>query len=239
MDRSPQLPTELKPSMSTLRTTGIIGLVGAIICGTGEFLLHFDPQARFTGYDFMADISEGRLTTGHFFAVFGVSLYFVGVWHIAEMLRPAGERLSRVFFFIGSFGFLYGAMWMSSRAMIGSIAHHSGLVEGTNLVELYELRLETLLQVIRITTLLISIIYIKMVLTGKSRYPKWMAATSPIVLLLMNFVIYLALPSIGKFVMPIALNVGFSVFFLLSLIFGDTKQASIASGSTTNHTISS
>ena len=210
--------------MSNLRTTGIIGLIGAIVCGTGEFLLHFDPQMRFTGYEFMADISEGRLTTGHFLAVFGIPLYFVGMWHIAEMLRPAGEKLSRALFFIGSFGFLYGAMWMSSRAMIGSIAHHPELVESTNLVELYELRLETLLQVIRITTLVISIIFIKMVLTGKSRYPKWMAATSPIVLLLMNFVIFLTVPSIGKYVMPIALNVGFSIFFLLSLVFGDMIQ---------------
>ena len=213
--------------MSTLKITGLIGLLGAIICGTGEFLLHFDPQARFTGYDFMADISESRLTAGHFFAVCGVSLYFVGMWHIAEMLRPAGEKLSRVLFLVGSFGFLYGAMWMSSRAMIGSIAHHPELVEGTDLVKLYVLRLETLLQVIRITTLVISIIFIKMVITGKSRYPKWMAATSPIVLLLMNFVIYLLVPEVGKYMMPIALNVGFSVFFLLSLTFGDTSESGV------------
>ena len=210
--------------MNRLKLTGIIGLIGAVLCGTGEFLLHFDPQARFTGYDFMADISDQRLTIGHFFAVSGVSLYFVGVWHIGEMLRPAGEKLANALRFIGWFGFLYGAMWLSSRAMIGSTVHHMELVKETNLIQLYELRLETLLQVIRITTLIISIIFIKMVLTGKSRYPKWMAATSPIVLLLMNFVIFLIAPSIGKYVMPIALNVGFSVFFLLSLTFGNTSD---------------
>lgn len=214
--------------MNQIKLSGLIGLLGAILCGTGEFLLHFDPQARFTGYDFMADISESRLTIGHFFAVFAISLYFVGVWHIAEMLRPAGEKLSRALFFIGSFGFLYGAMWMSSRAMIGSIAHHPELVEGTDLVSLYELRLETLLQIIRITTLIISIIFIKMVLTGKSRYPKWMAATSPIVLLLMNFVIYELNAEVGKFMMPIALNIGFTLFFILSLTFGNTDDHATA-----------
>ena len=214
--------------MNQIKLSGLIGLLGAILCGTGEFLLHFDPQARFTGYDFMADIPESRLTIGHFFAVFAISLYFVGVWHIAEMLRPAGEKLSRALFFIGSFGFLYGAMWMSSRAMIGSIAHHPELVEGTDLVSLYELRLETLLQIIRITTLIISIIFIKMVLTGKSRYPKWMAATSPIVLLLMNFVIYELNAEVGKFMMPIALNIGFTLFFILSLTFGNTDDHATA-----------
>ena len=65
--------------MSNLKITGLLGLVGAILCGTGEFLLHFDPQARFSGYDFMADISDSRLTAGHFFAVVGVPLYFVGM----------------------------------------------------------------------------------------------------------------------------------------------------------------
>ena len=210
--------------MNQLKLTGFLGLIGALICGTGEFLLHFDPQMRFTGYDFMADISEARLTAGHFLAVFGITLYFVGIWHIAEMLRPAGAMLSKVLMIVGWFGFVYGAMWISSRAMIGSIAHHPQLTEGTNLVGLYELRLETLLQIIRLTTLIISIIFIKMVLTGKSRYPKWMAATSPIVLLLMNFVVFLIAPSIGKYVMPIALNVGFSIFFLLSLTFGDTND---------------
>jgi len=215
--------------MNNLKLTGIIGLVGAILCGAGEFLLHFDPAARFSGYDFMADISDARLTAGHFFAVAGVSLYFVGMWHIAQMLKPAGEKLSNILFLIGSFGFLYGAMWMSSRASIGSLVHYPELIAATNLVDLYQLRSETLLQVIRGTTLVISGIYVYMVLTGKSRYPKWMAATSPIVLLILNFVIYLIAPSVGKFVMPIALNVGFSVFFLLSLIFGDlgstTKRA--------------
>ncbi len=211
--------------MSNLKITGLLGLVGAILCGTGEFLLHFDPQARFSGYDFMADISDARLTAGHFFAVVGVPLYFVGMWHIAQMLKPAGKTLSRILFLIGSFGFLYGAMWMSSRASIGSLVHYPELISDTNLVELYQLRSETLLQVIRVTTLVISGIYVYMVLTGKSRYPKWMAATSPIVLLLLNFVIYLIAPGVGKFVMPIALNVGFATFFLMSLLFGDLGEA--------------
>ncbi len=214
--------------MHNLKLTGILGLVGAILCGTGEFLLHFDPLARFSGYDFMADISDARLTAGHFLAVGGVSLYFVGMWHIAQMLKPAGEKLSTLLFLIGSFGFLYGAMWMSSRASIGSLVHYPELIAATNLVDLYQLRSETLLQVTRVTTLMISGIYVYLVLTGKSRYPKWMAATSPIVLLILNFVIYVIAPSVGKFVMPIALNVGFSAFFLLSLIFGDLGEVTKA-----------
>ena len=218
--------------MNQIKLTGLLGLLGAILCGTGEFLLHFD-ECRLslgeTGFDFMINTSETRLNIGHFFAVFGVPLYFVGVWHIAEMIKPAGEKWSRALFLIGSFGFLYGAMWMSSRSSIGSLVHHADLIKDTNLIDLYNLRCESLLNIIRITTLVISIIYIKQVLTGLTRYPKWMAATSPIVLLVMNFIVLLVAPEVGRYVAPIALNVGFSLFFLLSLTFGNTGNHATAS----------
>ena len=207
-------------------------MLGAILCGTGEFLLHFD-ECRLglgeTGFDFMINTSETRLNIGHFFAVFGVPLYFVGVWHIAEMIKPADEKWSKALFLIGSFGFLYGAMWMSSRSSIGSLVHHADLIKDTNLIDLYNLRCESLLNIIRITTLVISIIYIKQVLTGLTRYPKWMAATSPIVLLVMNFIVLLVAPEVGRYVAPIALNVGFSLFFMLSLTFGNTSDHTTAS----------
>ena len=172
----------------------------------------------------MINTSEARLNAGHFFAVIGVPLYFVGVWHIAEMIKPAGQKMSKALFLIGAFGFLYGAMWMSSRSSIGSLVHHAELIKNTSLIDLYNLRCESLLNVIRITTLVISIIYIKQVLTCLTRYPKWMAATSPIVLLVMNFIVLLVAPEVGRYVAPIALNVGFSLFFMLSLTFGNTSD---------------
>ena len=218
--------------MNQLKLSGLLGLLGAILCGTGEFLLHFD-ECRLglgeTGFDFMINTSEARLNVGHFFAVFGIPFYFVGMWHIAEMIKPAGGKMAKALFLIGSFGFLYGAMWMSSRSSVGSLVHHAELIKDTNLIELYNLRCESLLNIIRITTLVISIIYIKQVLTGLTRYPKWMAATSPIVLLVMNFIILLIAPEVGRYVAPIALNVGFTCFFLLSLTFGNTHEPAVAS----------
>ena len=64
--------------------TGIIGIIAAILVGTGEFLLHFDPLARFStdGYAFMLAASDERQTAGHFLGVLGAPLYVVGCWHI-------------------------------------------------------------------------------------------------------------------------------------------------------------
>ncbi len=202
------------------RTTGLAGLLAAALVGAGEFALHFDPLARFTGYDYMATISESRQTLGHFLAVIGMPFYFVGAWHMFEMLRPAGRRLAFVGFLITCFGFVFGAVWMGSRATIGSLAHHAELLEGTNLVALYELRYESLLQVIRTTTLALSVIYVYLVWTGRTRYPRWMVAVNPFGLIVACFLLFFAWQDVGKYVMPIALNIAFAIFFICSLRFG-------------------
>ena len=87
------------------------------------------------------------------------------------------------------------------------------------MVALYDLRYETLLNVTRIAILLVSIIYIWLSATGRSDYPRWMAIFNPILLLLLSFAIWMLAPSLGKYMMPIALNIAFFVFFSLSLYF--------------------
>ena len=60
-----------------LVVTGMIGLIAAILVGAGEFLLHFDPLARFseTSYEFMLAASDERQTIGHFLGVRRIFLY--------------------------------------------------------------------------------------------------------------------------------------------------------------------
>jgi hypothetical protein len=200
--------------------TGVVGLMAAILVGIGEFLLHFDPLARFAsgGFDFMLAASEERQTAGHFLGVLAAPLYVVGCWHIYLMLKPANQKLALVGFLASAYGFMIGGDWISSRASIGALAHFresGGSVGG--LVELYHFRYESLLSVVRVTTAGLSFIFIYLTLTGRSHYEKWQAILNPIVLLLMSFVIYAVAPGVGKYLMPIALNVAFGIFFLMSI----------------------
>ena len=212
---------------SPLTVTALLGLVASVLVGTGEYLLHYDALARFSagGYDFMKGISANRSTFGHFFGVFGATLYPVGCYHIYLMLRPANQRWAFSAFLIGSFGFMVGAVWIGSRASVSALIQLPPSTEVTGLIALYELRYEPLLQVIRLTTLTLSLIFIVLTLTGRSRYPKWMALFSPFVLIIMSFVIFAIAPAIGKHMMPIALNIAFFVFFLLSLKFARQSEA--------------
>ena len=203
-----------------LYITGLAGLLAAVLVGVGEYLLHYDPLARFAegGFGFMQGISDHRTTIGHFFGVFGATLYIVGSFHIYLMLRAANQRVAFMAFLVTAFGFIVGAVWIGSRASISALMQLPQTPEVVHLVELYDLRYETLLSVIRITTLILSIIFIWLTLTGRSNYPRWMAIFSPIVLILMSFLIYVVAPQLGKHLMPIALNVAFFIFFTLSLL---------------------
>jgi len=203
-----------------LYITGLIGLLAAILVGIGEYLLHYDPLARFAegGYVFMQGINHDRSTIGHFLGVFGGALYTVGMYHIYLMLRPASERIAFIAFLASAFGCIVGAIWIGSRASVSALIQMPETPEIMQLIDLYELRYETLLNITRVTSLILSGIFIWLTLTKRSNYPRWMAIFSPIVLILMSFLIYVIAPQLGKHLMPIALNIAFFIFFTLSLL---------------------
>ncbi len=204
--------------------TGLIGLVGAVLTGAGEFILHYDALARFgPEFEFLAGISTERTTLGHFIGVLGAPLYLVGAWHIRLMLRPANEAWSLTAFFITAYGFAVGAVWIGSRASISALINTPVSPEIEQLIGLYDIRYETLLQIIRIAVLVLSIIYIWLVMTGRSHYPRWMALLNPISLIIASFIVYAIAPGLGKYLMPIALNVAFFVFFIASIAIARKK----------------
>lgn len=200
--------------------TGLAGLLATILVGIGEYLLHFDPQGRFsaTGYDYMLGIPATRSTLGHFFGVLGATLYPLGCYHIYLMLRPANRKVAFAGFLLGAFGFMVGVVWIGSRASISALVNLAPSDEINLLVELYKLRYETLLQIIRLTTLVLSVIIVWLSIGGRSHYPRWIGLFNPILLIVANFVLYATVPSIGKHTMPIALNVAFFIFFAISTL---------------------
>lgn len=210
---------------SQIIVAGFIGLLAAILVGTGEFLLHFDSLGRFDeagGYDFMKGISAHASSTGHFVAVLGAPLYLVGFWHLMKMLEPANKMASRIAFVIMSYGIMVGSVWIGSRASISAIVNLETLSDLSHLVSLYEFRYENILQITRLAVLLFSIIFIWLCLSGRSYYPRWFAVFNPILILLSCFAIWLIKPAIGIYLMPIALNVSFGLLFLVSIFYSFT-----------------
>lgn len=201
---------------------GLSGLLAAVLVGTGEFFLHFDTEARYgSGFDFFKGVTEEHSTLGHFIGVLGAPLYVLGTWHLFKMLQPASERGARVAFLAMAYGFVVGSVWIGSRATAGYIVNSAGSDAGQ--LALYELRYENLLTVIRIAALVFSLIFIWLCVSGRSYYPKWVAILNPIVLIIGSFLVYFLAPEIGKYMMPIALNIAFFILFLVSTIIAVAK----------------
>ena len=209
---------------SAIVVTGVIGLLGALLTGAGEFILHFDALARFSvEYAFFGGISDQRSNVGHFVAVLGAPLYLIGCWHIRLMLKPASDRWSLVAFLVMAYGFVVGTVWIGSRASVSALVNTPVSTDVLHLIDLYDFRYETLLQVIRIAVLVLSIIFVALVVRGRSHYPRWMALLNPILLIVGSFVVYALAPAIGKYLMPIALNVAFFILFSASIVIANKK----------------
>jgi hypothetical protein len=212
----------MKLTHRQLIMAGVLGLLAAILVGAGEFLLHFDAQGRFAeggAYEFMRGINENRTTIGHFLSVLSAPLYIIGYWHIMKMLEPANVLASRIAFIVMSYGIIIGAVWIGSRAGISTIVNSTSIVNPIPFISLYELRYENLLQATRIAALVFSVIFIWLVISGRSHYPRWMALLNPIFLILVSFAIWLVAPWIGIYIMPIALNIAFVVLFMFSTYY--------------------
>lgn len=212
----------MKLTHRQLIIAGVLGLLAAILVGAGEFLLHFDAQGRFAeggAYKFIRGINENRTTIGHFLSVLSAPLYIIGYWHIMKMLEPANVLASRIAFIVMSYGIIIGAVWLGSRAGISTIVNSTSIVNPIPFISLYELRYENLLQATRIAALVFSVIFIWLVISGRSHYPRWMALLNPIFLILVSFAIWAILPGVGIYLMPIALNVAFALLFLSSIYY--------------------
>jgi Family of unknown function (DUF6796) len=209
---------------SVIVLTGLIGLLGAVLTGAGEFLLHYDALARFdVEYAFLGGITDQRSSAGHFVAMLGAPLYLIGCWHLRLMLKPASDRWSLVAFFVMAYGFAIGIVWIGSRASISALVNMPVTPDLSHLIDLYDFRYETLLQVTRIAVLALSIIFVALVARGRSHYPRWVALLNPILLIVASFVVYALAPAAGKFLMPIALNVAFFILFMTSIMIAIKK----------------
>ena len=207
----------------TIMLTGLVGLLAAMLVGTGEFLLHYDELGRYTStFAFFEGVTRERATIGHFFGVLGAPLYLVGVYHIYLMLRPANETAARIACLIMAYGFVVGDVWIGSRSTAGELVN---VVKIPDELDLYVLRYETLLQIIRVAALVFSGVFIWLCVTGRSLYPRKMAILNPILLIGAAFAIFFTVPEVGKYIMPIALNVAFFVLFSASLVVASKIQS--------------
>ena len=224
-----------KSTDKQLIISGILGLIGAIGVGVGEFLLHYSLGGigyNGNNFEFFNQIPLSRLTLGHFVAVSFVPFYIAGYYHLYLIFKEKNPKIATAIFALGVIAFMIGGMWISSRAQLGYLVHK--IAEFPNdtslqsLIEIYKNHAEILVKSLRIWVAAISVLFVIPIIKGNTVYPKWMAIFNPIVILLSVLVIYTIAPSVGFIIGPIAMNVVHFIVFGLSLVIIKTKQKTLS-----------
>ena len=220
-----------KSSTKQLYVFGILGLIGAIGVGIGEFLLHYSPNGigyNSNNFEFFNQISLDRLTLGHFIAISFTPFYIAGYYHLYLIFKDRSPNSAKAIFALGVIAFMIGGMWISSRAQLGYLVHK--IAEFPNdtalqsLLEVYKNHAEILVKSLRIWIAAIAVLFVIPIVKGETIYPKWMAIFNPLVILISVLIIYTILPKVGYFIGPIAMNIVHFIIFGLSLIIIKTKS---------------
>lgn len=221
MNKDIQLDSNLS---KTLMITGFLGLLGTLIVGTGEFMLHYSSEGYQSDltFGFYQYVAEYRLVPGSYLAVLGIPLYFVGYFHIYQALRPGSKMGAIIVLVLGVFSFTVGGVWVGSRGFLGALYHivvdqHQNLEMYEQIVTKYELIVENLVQILRVLVLLVSAGYVFTILKYNTLYPKWVAIFNPISLLLIVFALFFYVPVIGNYLIPTAMNVAHFIMFSVSV----------------------
>ena len=207
---------------------GIAGCLGAILVGVGEFSMQFAPNSDITDakdYLFFNEVSAARLSFGHFLTVLAAPLYMLGYWHLSKKLERAGPKQAKAFFLIGAYSFTVATEWIGQRFFLGATVHEIAAGQDIKpMLTLFSERNEPFINVLRLAILIVSIIWIKLILSGKTAFPKWMAIFSPIALLVTMFMLYLFKTKIGHYVLPVAMNATHFIVFALAMITARDKN---------------
>ena len=201
--------------------TCVGGIIASALVGFAEAKLHYSSLG-FGGepYLFFTAISDANIKTGHFIAAFSACFYLIGFSHIYTMMKDQSslieKTLTPAFFY---YGMSVGSVWLGSRlylAKIAKLAYSTNEKVYKDLLNQFSFFNESLLWGTRISILIGSLFLVYLILKSKTDFPKYLAFFNPICTVVYCFLIFLWLPQIGQYLMPIAMNVAFFLFFSLS-----------------------
>jgi hypothetical protein len=125
---------------------------------------------------------------------------------------------------LGIYSFAIGSVWIGSRvypailvqALAGATNDETRMLI-SGLLDRASFYNETILIGLRLGVFALSGVFVWLVASGQTSYPRWFAVLNPILVVIVCFLIYFAIPWIGGYLMPIAMNVAHFVLFAASL----------------------
>ena len=216
-----------------LRISGLLAIIGALVYAIGDVLLlaskanladYPNLQAfakMLSGAEKMVVLPWRRLFWGGLLGVFATLLVLQGFWLVFQGLLPAGLWLA-----------LAPVLLFASATVIGAFVHGSFIYLGEYVQALNQVSAESQPVVARMFShhrtvmaitygfvaacvVVASLWYSSLVALGKTIFPAWMAAISPITVILAWLLIKRILPArVRDYTEGAGFNIGYLVFFI-------------------------
>ncbi|WP_339840888.1 DUF6796 family protein [uncultured Maribacter sp.] len=207
-----------------IRILILLGLLGSVLVGIGEYLLHFLPEGPSGEISMLEHVPLKRASIGHFFAVFGAPLYFTGYYGVREFFKKSNETLANMLMILGVLAFFIGGIWISSRYFGAEVLQRSqDTANYAFYLQSYEDHYQILVWALRVIIALLSVVYVLLIMKNKQGLPKWLAIFNPIILLIIIISSLVWFKPLGIHIAPIAMNVTHFIFFSI-LLFQLKKQ---------------
>ncbi|MHB8127425.1 MAG: DUF6796 family protein [Mobilitalea sp.] len=217
----------------------LLGMLSVLVTIISDFILIGKPSTAYSflklGTESMWDIEPWKITAGAFVGVVALPFQVLGLIPVYFALKPSGKVLPVMAVIANAHMLLMGVAFHISYAYIGTgwiIYHKNELTNQitTEIVDKFASYWMILVIIMFVELLFGSIIYVIVVLKGKTLFPRWMAIFNPLCIVLYTFPIVFILPSpIGGYIAPAYLNLSTLLFFTITLVVLYKKMKKIES----------
>jgi hypothetical protein len=221
----------------SLRVTGILALLGALLYAIGDVLLlaskvKLDDYPRLKPFakllsdaEKMVVLPPNRLIWGALLGVFATPLVLLGFWQVYEGLSGADARWTLAVFGLFGTASVIGAFVHGTFYYMGEYIHALHKVEDDSqavVAEMIERHRKVLLVTyapLLIFIIIASIIFSTVVASGKTAFPVWMAAINPVTMTIAWMTIKRILPQlIRDWTEGAGFNIAYFIFFACTAI---------------------
>lgn len=214
----------------SLRTTGFLALLGALLYATGDVLLlagkaslenypRLKPFARLlSDAEKMVALPPTRLIWGALLGVFATPLMLAGFWQVYRGLDGAGETLTLVTVLLFTAASVIGAFVHGTFYYMGEYVQALNKVEEgsqpviADMISRHRKVLIISYAPVLILILAASILFSVLVASGRTAFPVWMAAVNPVTMTIAWLVLKRLLP---QFVRDWTEGAGFNIAYLI------------------------
>jgi hypothetical protein len=200
---------------------GALAICAAALLAVADVALLYSPDggALSAGHQGLADVASWRLLLGHYLGILLLPAYIPGYWLVKHGLRGAGAWSSWAVFLLGSYA---AAIAIARHALVAPLALIARLggsepPGSSPLLALARGYAEPVQGLVAGLLLLASIWFAVAVLSGRSRFPRWLAAANPMALALLLVATHLLTSGFrpSPFAAQAAFDLAHLVFFCL------------------------